>query len=381
MSNKEKILFVDDDPLVLQGIVRQLRKSYPVETATSGAEALEILNRENHFGVVVSDLRMPAMDGITLLKHVRKKHPFITRVILTGNADLSAAIEAVNSGQVFRFLTKPCSTNALATTLALGVRQYQLLTGEQELLDRTLKGSIALLTELLSMANARAFSRGHRIRNIVTEIARKMEVRPLWRIEVAALLSQIGCMAIPADILKKVALESPMSESEKKMFANHPEIGARLVGRIPRLEGVAAIIRAQLQPFDDDLPVAVPDETRQAASILKAALDYDHLTSKGSAHQEAVSTLYGRTGVYNPDVLEQLRCIRLRLPRQKAVATVLFDELVPGMVAAEDILARNGTTIIEKGQEITWPALQGLQNFITHIGIREPIKVWEQEPA
>jgi response regulator RpfG family c-di-GMP phosphodiesterase len=378
MSN-EKILLVDDEHYVLDALTRQLHKSYPIKTAGSATEALEILESTGPFAVVVSDLRMPGMDGIALLTEVRKKYPNTTRVILSGDADLEKAIEAVNSGQVFRFLTKPCSPNGLTTTLSLAVRQYQLLTSEKELLNKTLKGSISMLSEVLSLANPRAFSRGYRIRNIVVEIAKKMGMRPLWRYEVAALICQLGCIAVPDDILKKVSLNETLNEGEKKMFDDHPRIGAQLVRRIPRLETVADIISNQLVPFEDGFPTTdQPDINTVGSHILKAALDYDQLTTQGMTHEEAVSQLYSRQGRYNPDVLQQLKLLQPRLPKEGATVTLLFDELVPGMIAAEDILAKNGTTIIEKGQEITWPALQGLHNFIEHIGIKEPIKVWAE---
>jgi response regulator RpfG family c-di-GMP phosphodiesterase len=380
MMSNEKILFVDDEHLVLEALTRQLHKSYAIETAGSATEALEILESKGPFAVIISDLRMPGMDGIALLTEVRKKYPSIIRVILSGDADLEKAIEAVNSGQVFRFLTKPCSTNGLATTLSLALRQYQLVASEKELLNNTLKGSISMLSEVLSLANSRAFSRGYRIRNIVVEIAKKMGLRPLWRYEVAALISQLGCIALPDDILRKVSLNDTLNEGEKKMFADHPRIGAQLVRRIPRLEAVADIIMNQLVPFEDGLPSAGTGENTMVGShILKVALDYDLLTAQGMAHEEALSQLYGRHGQYNPDILQQLKQLHIRLPREEAKVTLLFDELVPGMIAAEDILAKNGTTIIEKGQEITWPALQGLHNFIEHIGIKEPIKVWTKQ--
>ncbi len=377
--SSEKILFVDDEQSVLDAITRQLHKSYPVETAGSANEALEILETKGPFAVIVSDLRMPGQDGIALLSEVRKRNPDITRVILSGDADLGKAIEAVNSGQVFRFLTKPCSANGLATTLSLAIRQYQLLTGEKELLNKTLKGSISMLSEVLSLANSRAFSKGYRIRNIVIEIAKNMGMRPLWRYEVAALISQLGCIAIPDDILKKVSLNETLNADEKKMFDDHPRIGAQLVRRIPRLESVADIVKNQLLDFEESLPSDdQPDNSKVGSHILRAALDYDQLTTQGMTHNEAISQLYSRQGRYNPDVLLQLKQLQPRLPKEGTTVSLLFDELVPGMIAAEDIHAQNGTTIIEKGQEITWPALQGLHNFIKHIGIREPIKVWTE---
>jgi len=379
MTN-EKILFVDDEQYVLEALTRQLHQAYPVKTAGSASEALEILKSKGPFAAVVSDLRMPGMDGIALLAEVRKRYPNTVRIILSGDADLKKAIEAVNSGQVFRFLTKPCSANGLATTLSLAVRQYQLLTSEKDLLNKTLKGSISMLSEVLSLANSRAFSRGYRIRNIVVEIAKQMGMKPLWHYEVAALISQLGCIAVPDDILKKVYLNEPLNDGEKKMFDDHPRIGAQLVRRIPRLEDVADMISSQLLPYDDDfLSTNQSDKNIVGSHILKVALDYDQLTTQGMTHEEAIRQLYSRKEGYNPDVLQQLKPLQPRLPKEGAPVTLLFDELVPGMIAAEDILAQNGATIIEKGQEITWPAIQGLHNFIEHIGIKEPIKVWAEQ--
>lgn len=377
--NNEKILLVDDEPYVVEALIRQLRKSYPVDTAASATEALEKLDTKGPYAVIVSDLRMPGMDGIALLTEVRKKYPDIIRVILSGDADLTKAIDAVNSGQVFRFLTKPCSANGLATTLALAVRQYQLITGEKDILNKTLKGTISMLSEILSLANSRAFSRGYRIRNIVTEIAENLGLKPLWRYEVAALISQLGCIAIPEDILKKTCVGEPLSANEKKIFNDHPRIGAQLVRKIPRLEGVAEILENQLLPYEEgSSPPHRFNDTIVGSHILRVALDYDQLTAQGLTHKEAVRQLYRSKEKYNPDVLNQINEIQSRLSKGQVTHTLLFDELVPGMIAAEDILAQNGTKIIEKGQEITWPALQGLQNFIEHIGIKEPIKVWSE---
>lgn len=376
----EKILFVDDEKNVLDVMKRQLRKSFDVETADSGQKAISILNSVGPFAVIVSDLRMPEMDGIELLTQVRKDFPHVIRVMLSGNADLDTAIEAVNNGQIFRFLTKPCSINTLVTTLNLAIRQYQLLMSERELLNKTLKGSISMLSELLSLTNPRAFSRGYRIKKIVKELARRMGVKPIWQYEIAALVCQVGCIAVPTDILKKAYLGERLSSKENRMFEDHPRVGAHLVGKIPRLEGVAAIIENQLKPFDDPTVSTYEDQNVQAgAQILKAALDYDLLIFKGDAHQDAISQLYGIEGQYNPEVLAHLNDMApQQQKREQETVDLFFDELVPGMTAAENVLAKNGSLIIEKGQEITWPTIQGLQNFIQHIGIQEPIKVWSK---
>jgi response regulator RpfG family c-di-GMP phosphodiesterase len=373
----DKILFVDDETHLLEALVRQLRGSFTIVTAASGREGLERLKKEGPFAVVISDYRMPEMDGITFLQEVKQAFPDVIRIMLSGNADLDTAVKAVNSGQIFRFLTKPCPQSDLKTTLTLAIRQYQLVLGERELLNNTVKGSIGMLIELLSLANGRAYSSGFRIKSIVSQVAQALHLKPLWQYEVAALVSQVGCVAIPSDILVSVQNGKKLSPREQAIFEDHPRIGARLVGRVPRLENVARIIAGQLNDYSEQevLDHEQPDLIR-GAHLLRAALDYDRLIYQGASHSEAIHRLFAGAECYNPEMITALENI---IPPKQAGGTIIrvqFDDLIPGMVAAEDIRGHNGALIIEKGQEITWPVLQGLHNFIEHIGIREPISVW-----
>lgn len=133
MTNAERprILCVDDEQNVLDGLTRTLRSHFVVETVTAGAQALEKIRTGEPFAVVVSDQRMPQMDGVRLLAHIRTVAPFTVRVLLTGQADMESAIAAVNEGNIFRFLTKPCSTEALLNALDACVEQYRLVISEK----------------------------------------------------------------------------------------------------------------------------------------------------------------------------------------------------------------------------------------------------------
>lgn len=124
---KEKILCVDDDPNILQAYQRSLRREFEIEVAKGGKEGLEVIASQGPFAVVVSDMRMPGMDGIQFLSKVREQTPNTVRIMLTGHADRQTAIDAVNQGNIFRFLTKPCSPEILAKSLEEGIQQYQLL--------------------------------------------------------------------------------------------------------------------------------------------------------------------------------------------------------------------------------------------------------------
>ncbi|MCB2173786.1 response regulator [bacterium] len=376
----EKVLFVDDEPSLLAAMARSLHGVFDIKTATSGNEALAMLRETGPFAVVVSDLRMPEMDGTAFLSTVKKLAPDTVRIMLSGTTDLDEALEAVNCGQVFRFLTKPCSANALVTTLTLAVRHYNLVVGERDLLSKTLKGSINLLSELLSLSNPTAFSRGHRISRAVSTVAARLGAQPLWQFEVAALLSQVGCIAVPSDILAKAYIGAELTDNERKIFHNHPLIGSRLVRRIPRMETVAAMIAGQMNDFDDRYHNK--SETTDAvvgAQLLRIMLDYDLLRNQGMTHEQATEQLFARHERYDPTILALLPSIDLPQPSGAIRKTVLFDDIVPGMIAAEDIRSGNGNLIISNGQEITWSMIQGLQNFIDHMAVQEPFQVWLPE--
>ena len=148
-----RILCVDDERAVLDGLSLHLRRRYQVLTAQSGAEGLEILGREAGINVVVSDMRMPVMDGAAFLTRARALVPDVVRVLLTGQADLDSAIAVINEGRIFRFLTKPCPPATMMGALEAAVEQHRLITSERVLLEQTLHGSIKALTDILALAN------------------------------------------------------------------------------------------------------------------------------------------------------------------------------------------------------------------------------------
>jgi serine phosphatase RsbU (regulator of sigma subunit) len=132
-----RVLFVDDDPKILAAFRRQLRKKVDIETVPSGPEGLDAVRNNGPFSVVVTDYCMPEMNGIEFLKRVQEIAPETVRMLLTGSADLNAAIQAVNEGNIFRFLTKPCSTEALTDALLTGMNKYRRLHKERKFNKRT----------------------------------------------------------------------------------------------------------------------------------------------------------------------------------------------------------------------------------------------------
>lgn len=372
----EKILFVDDEPHILQSIKRQLRKRFKLEIAEGGAAALKVLEEKGPFAVIVSDMRMPEMNGVELLAKVKDMYPDTVRMMLTGNADQETAMDAVNTGHIFRFLTKPCPPATFITSLALAQRQHRLLNAEKELLQQTLRGSVSVLSELLGIANPLAFSSAGRIKHYVVQLAEAFHLPGAWQYEVAALVSQIGCITLPGDVLNKMYSGAELSDAEREMYERHPEVGAKLLEKIPRLENVSRMIALQLLPYGEyygDLVETEVEEVIAGAQILKAVIDFDLQLFRGANKAKAISWLKKQKDQYNPVYIDALAEIKMSYEVQ--TMSVKVKELTVGMIPVEDVLAKNGAMIIPKGQPITWSLLQGLGNFVKQIGVVEPITV------
>ena len=302
----EKILLVDDELPVLDGYRRQIGRKYRVHCALGGEEALELMKTEGPFAVIVSDMKMPGMDGVTFLAKAREMAPDTVRVMLTGTEEKNAA-QAVNEGSIFRFLSKPCQTDLLELTIEAAISRYRLVTSERALLSSTLTGAVKVLTEVLAAARPVAFGRTDRIRMLVRKLAKELIPQQLWRAELAALLSQVGCVGLPEDILTKAYAGKQLVPKDAGLFREHPRVGANLVKHVPRLEQVAEIILQQSKNFDgsgypDDSIAG--DQIPMEARILKVAIDIDALTLAGSNLPDALAEMGTRAGAYDKAVLQ-----------------------------------------------------------------------------
>jgi len=364
---KPRVLFVDDEPRVLDGIQDTLRRICRVSCATSGQQALELIAAEPPFEVIVSDMRMPHMNGAQLLARVREEAPTSVRMLLTGHADVDAAIAAINEGAIFRFLTKPCPPQVLASAIGDAVRQHRLIVAEKELLERTLKGSIAALMEVLALVNPLAFSRTTRLREYVVHMARELDRPDAWQLELAAMLSQVGCVTLPEMLIEKVRAGQPLDDDERRLFESHPSVGKKLLSAIPRLEHVAAMIDGQLAPAD------ASDEVSLGSRMIAVALDFDRLAARGLTPPQVVGALR-QNGRHEKALLDAL----LSLPQQdgeRVLKTVRVRGLQVGMTFDEGVYSTSGILLAAAGQEVTFAVLRRLQALVRSDNVREPFRV------
>lgn len=302
---QEKILFVDDEPAVLEGYKRVLHKEFQPHTAVGAHEALGSIAANGPYAVVVSDMRMPDMDGVQLLSHISTISPNTVRVILTGHADLQSAIGAVNEGRIFRFLTKPCESDVLKNALTTCLVQYRLITAEKDLLENTLMGSIKVLTDVLSLANPAAFGRAVRIRRYVQHLVAKLNLDNPWRYEVAAMLSQLGCITLSPEVIEAAYYGKELTPEEQTAFDMHPSVARNLLSNIPRLDCIAWIIGQQRSGAAAP-ETKMPDSMRMGVDILRVAIAFDDHKIRGCNDSEALTKLQYDTRL-DPQIVRALR--------------------------------------------------------------------------
>jgi FixJ family two-component response regulator len=367
----KQVLCVDDEPNVLQAFERQFHRRFELRTAQGPERALDELAVGGPFAVVVSDLRMPGMDGIEFLRRVREQWPDTVRIMLTGQADLNAAIAAVNQGSVFQFLTKPCPAEMLGRAIDAALEQHRLVQAERELLEQTLRGSIGVMSEILSLSNPLAFSRSERIRNYVLHIAKQLNLEGQWQYELAAMLSQIGCVAVPPEVLQKYYNVQPLDSREQEILSSQGRIGQKLLAQIPRLEEVADMVANQSSSAAQSASLAPSVAT--GSRLLRVALAFDELIMRGSDAETALEHMRSR-GTYPIDFLEALEQVHVERGKDE-VRLLPLGALKAGMVTNCDVFAKSGPLIMGTGQVITESAIARLKTFALTVGIVEPISV------
>jgi CheY-like chemotaxis protein len=364
------VLLVDDEALILETMSLQLRRDYRVLTAGSGAEALSVLSGSGPVAAVISDVRMPGMDGIELLRRVQLEYPGTTRVLHTAQGDLTAAIAAINDGGVYRYLAKPIETDELKATVRDAVDLHRTSTAERKLLDTTLKASIKALFDCLQLASPIAFARGARIRGLVAELCAQMQLDSLWEIEVAAMASQLGAVTVPPSVLQKLDKGLPCTEDEQLMVDAMPGVAVQLLRTIPMLGDVVEIVRG-LGRRDRKERAASP-VIHEAIAVVRSAMDFDTLISRGLEPENAITVLECREDS-SLHVLAALRKIKNLVQVTGEVRGLKVVDLETGMRVAGDIVATNGLVLIGRGMIVTDLLLDRLTNYARMIEIIEPV--------
>jgi DNA-binding response OmpR family regulator len=329
------------------------------------------------FHAVFADMRRPFMNGAAFLARVRDLHPDTIRLVLTGETDVHMAMQAVNDGAIFRFLLKPCAEPTLRAAIEAAVRQWQLQQSERQLLEQTLRGTIKVLSELLSLINPTAFGKAVRIQRYVRHVTTSLNLtHESWQYDVAAMLSQIGCVTLPPNTLEAVNAGETLSELEQQRYQLHASVAHDLLVQVPRLEGIAMMVCRQHSapgtPTDDPITLG--------AQILRACLAFDHHVTRGLAMPAALIALRTRPDEFNARIVNGLASLTFDTMSYQPVA-VPIARLEAGMIIDQEVRTRSGLLLVTKGQETTFPMLVRLKNFHQNGAIDDVIQVRVLRPT
>jgi DNA-binding NarL/FixJ family response regulator len=374
----DRVLFVDDEPNVLDGIRRQLRNRIDVETAVGAAAGLALIESKGPFAVVVSDMRMPEMNGARFLSMVNQISPDTVRMVLSGQADLDSTVAAVNEGHIFRFLMKPCDSDKLLEVVNSGIAQYRLVNAEKHLLENTLNATVKVLLEVLGLINPAAQRRAAQIQKYAESASKALKPPDPWKYQLAAMLSQLGCVALPPETLAKVYGGQALSDEENKLYRSHPEVAGKLLGQIPRLEDVAAMVAGQLRTPSKDLAtgdVKSWNAQQLGAAILWTAVRLDQFVDEGRSVHYAINQIMQLA----PHLPKQITAAMLTAPvtggGRRESRTLTVEELGIGMILETEVLSAKGIRLVPKGVEITSSLLGRLSTIAQGVGVTEPIQV------
>ncbi len=382
----KKVLFVDDDTNLLHAMQRKLRRKFDFSIAVGPEEALRLLREEGPFAVCISDMRMPGMDGVSLLSEIKKISPDTVKMMLTGNADQHTAVDAINRGHIFRFFSKPCDDDMLEDGIRAAIRQYQLITAERELIENTLAGSIKVLTDVLAQLNPTIFGRAMRVKSWCDAVAGKIDYPQPWELGLAALLSPIGLVSLPPDLLARLSQEKPLQPLERDIIKRTPEVGRQLISNIPRLEHVGQMVYYQNRNFDGTgFPSEGPlgTDIPLGARVLRILNDLGQLTDREAPAVQNFDELRHNPHRYDPDLFE-------KITQQLAVIDESYDETVyPDGEEIDiflkdlrvrdflmtDIETKAGQILLAHGHYISDVQLQRIRVFQELHKFHEPIRV------
>ena len=372
-----RVLFVDDDPLILASFKRAYRGRFDLTTCQSGREALDLARNASPFATVVADMQMPGMNGVEFLHEFAKVQRETSRIMLTGQVDQDTAVDAVNRGAVYRFLNKPCTEESLGVVIEAGIAQYQLVTAERMLLEDTLAGSIQTMVELLTEFDPRSFGESRRVREYALLVAAKMGLQAPWDLGVAALLSKIGRLAIPMEVQLKAAHKERLTVQQQDLFRKVPEIGSRMIANIPRLQSVAKFIYYSAKdfngtgyPYDGVAGEDLPLESR----ILRVVDDFVAMLNVRKSPAVVVAQLALEKGKYDSRVLAALETVveeAANLGADQHRSLVAVDKLRIGMLLAADVNTGEGLVLLAAGTRLSGILIEKLRTA-SSLSVIEP---------
>ncbi|MFG0255411.1 MAG: response regulator [Rhodopirellula sp. JB053] len=357
----KKVLFVDDDPILLRYLEgaanANLGSEFEIVTAEGCKPALEATDASGPFSVVVVDMQMPDVNGIETIGYLRRKMPNATFMMLTANKDLQTAVQAVNDGRVFRFLSKPCPPEDLVTALHAAQAEYQSTVSAKDMLSGTISGTLDLMADLIEMPDGRHIDTGRMLES-VNELAKSMSIDLGWEERIAARVFLVGIAMLSPQETELFERLDPCSDEHKRLFARICSVSAGLLKKIPRFDWIGDLLR--LVPKAERYQESGSREDTSAL-LLRVVFYWNYLTMKGMCVEAASATIRR----IMPELSDRMVSAVESLNDNRdalCVQTLSIQDLQPGMIPFRDIKNGQGCNVIAGGRPLTRPMIENMQN-------------------
>jgi len=362
--SQEYVLLVDDDAVLLRVLAEALEPTFALLTATHPDEALALLRQEPEVAVIVADMGLPGMNGVELLKQARLIAPNLSGVMLTACNDAATAINAINEGNVCRFLTKPCSFSELKRAIHDALHAQRRLAYLIDAQIQTLHGATDILVKVIQIVAPDTHALAERLRQRMRELALEMLQTEIWDLEIAAMLAPLGHIA-------HLQFE-PSKDPVEALMGHFPQAAAALLKKIPRLESVARAVGYISKNFDGSgLPVDgfCGVDIPMGARMLRVVRDLEAGISAGFSPAEALEQMRRMDGIYDPEILAAaIACFAVGEEMLRGMAQMVhYQELTEGSVLAGDIPTGAGVLLLTNGCRVTPHLLRSIQ-FMAHTG-------------
>lgn len=361
-----RILMVDDDLSMLRAVERRLERHYDIVFANTGEEGLNKIETDGPFPVIVSDMQMPGMDGIRFVQKARRRSPLSVFVMMTGQVDEQTTLRAMNEGQIFRFVQKPCSHEDLLGTLEASWRQYHLINAEKQLLQKTLVGAVDAIVNIFETVMPDGTTRSTTIQRIVENLEYSLRIQKRWEYALASRLSLLGYGLIGRSLTDVVSQPHFSEEDENEFMAKACGKTAEVLNKIPRLKTTSQII-AQVVNSTGLIPTLSPigdtEVVQVGATLLRIALEWETCKRLGLTPSEAVNTMRRKLPDLNEEVVTVLQDFEFEIAAAETLRVPVYD-LKTGMVVQDTICTQDGRVLISEGRRLTKKLLDKLNTCI-----------------
>ncbi len=375
-DTRPRVLAVDDEPRVLSGMALHLRRRFIFESTTSPEQALRRLDEDGPYAVLLTDLHMPVMNGLELVRRARKASPHTRRLVISGNLSAADLVSAVNEGGVQHVLPKPYRPTQLLSAVGDAAAGYAGVQAAIEAEWTSIQNLLELLAEVMAHTRPTTAAQIVRVRRLAGSLAELVGVRA-GLVDAAVIAGRLDRLLVERTVSDKLAGVMPLDRDEsKRLEAAHEAVRSRLakVGALRPVNDALQRIRHRRlarSPGDGD--------GHLLANVVAIAQDYDELLTAGGCPTLALDTMLGRHQVYD---FEVMRCFSTLASHESSglVRELPLIALQPGMRFAEDIYIDSGVLLVNAGQPVTTAFLARSHNF-SGGRIREPIRIWVDEEA